>query len=109
MILVLSLGRGIQLPPLNNNWVGPDKLAHAGAYFVLSALFIYGFFVLKKLSWKISILVVIGGALYGFLLEMAQFAFFPHRFFEFFDIIANIIGSIGSLALSQYLLSKLKI
>lgn len=107
--MALSLGRGIKLPPLNKEWIGPDKLAHAGAYFVLSALLIYGLYGMNKLSWKSSFFVLAGSAFYGILMEMAQFAFFPNRFFEIYDIIANIIGSIGSLVLSQYLLSKLKI
>ncbi len=50
-------------------------------------------------------LVISGG--YGILMELIQYGFFPNRYFEVQDIIANIIGSlIGLYLYRRYFLIK---
>ena len=79
-----------------------DKLGHAIAYLSL------GFswhLVCQKFS-KSEIKVLIGLFSLGFVLELSQFYFLVGRYFEMFDIIANIIGAIAGIALQRVFYSK---
>ena len=84
---------GVNLPESWSDLFQPDKLAHIFVYAVQVFLFLRGFHLTNKLTRKISFFVVLGTILYGISLEIVQYAFFEDRFFEVFDIIANIIGS----------------
>ncbi len=88
VILGLSIGPGINLP--DTNLFEPDKLAHAIFYGVFTYLLIRGFGNKTTKTLIISFLI---SSFYGFSLEIVQFEFFPYRYFEIFDIFANIIGS----------------
>jgi VanZ family protein len=50
-----------------------------------------------------AFLVAIG---FGALMETVQFGFFPDRYFEILDLIANIIGSICGSAIYYYKIKK---
>ena len=93
-------------PPKLTSLLEPDKLAHAVAYFLFASMLVFGLArsgigVLQKqpVLWAIGI-----SSLFGFSLEMAQYLFFPGRLFELYDILANIIGSVGCILLSSFLI-----
>ncbi|MBL7825229.1 MAG: VanZ family protein [Saprospiraceae bacterium] len=93
IVTVLSTRGGVPMP--NFNLIGPDKVAHAASYFVLAALMLYGY---SKMSGRTPGLkgfavVFALAAGYGVLMEWVQKTFFPNRFFEFDDMIANSIGA----------------
>lgn len=80
-----------------------DKLGHFIAY---SAL---GFFWanVMKTSNNYVVKTVLFLFSLGIVLELIQFNFLVGRFFEIFDIIANIIGSIVGIAINKLMYSRL--
>ncbi|HHM21213.1 MAG TPA: hypothetical protein ENJ20_04225 [Bacteroidetes bacterium] len=97
-ILYLSTKGGVQLPHLG---ISPDKIGHFGAYFLLGWFVLAGLKKTGRQSRRTALLAMTGVSLYGVLLEAIQWAFFPHRYFEVWDMIANITGAF----LSCYLFS----
>ena len=98
VILVLSTMPGQQLPKID--WLmTPDKFGHAGVYGVLTIGIYFSllpFFASKgRNRWFAFGLA----SLYGIVMEVVQYAFFPDRYFEFWDIVANIIGALVALLL----------
>jgi VanZ family protein len=93
VILFLSTGNSIQAPRLTN-LLEPDKLAHAAAYFVLTACIIWGFWWTGTANITKAAIATALSSLYGAGMELIQFGFFPNRYFEVYDIIANIIGAL---------------
>ena len=85
------------LPKIELDLMSPDKLAHAVVYMILVVAIYWGLSKKKQLNTKNIVFAIIFGSFYGILMEVAQYLFFPGRYFEFLDIIANIIGSIASL------------
>jgi len=89
VILILSTGPGIQVrTPL----VAPDKVGHLAAYGLLVWLLLWGFRHRGRLGGRRIWGSILGSALYGFLMELLQYGFFPGRYFEVLDIVANITG-----------------
>jgi len=85
----LSTKGGVSLPGFS--LIGTDKLAHAAAYALLSWLLAnaYGsreFVVLRNISMFSFV--------YGAFMEFVQYTFFPNRYFEIDDMLANGIGAI---------------
>lgn len=104
IIAVLSFAPNSSLPEIKLNFFEPDKLAHAGVYFLLNAFLLWGFWQNGRLEAK-TIWWCFGlSCAYGILMECAQYAFFPHRYFELYDIIANIIGSLLGLIVAFFLI-----
>ena len=93
LIFTLSTGHAVEVPRFSN-LLEPDKLAHAAAYFVLAGLLLWGFHRTTGLSPKAMTVAIMASVLYGIGMECIQYAYFPNRYFEVLDIIANIIGSI---------------
>ncbi|MFT4760278.1 MAG: VanZ family protein [Paraglaciecola sp.] len=89
IIFILSTMPSVQLP---KELISPDKFAHAFVYGVLVILILYGLkqsdIFTKRNVW----LAILGSASYGCLMEIIQYAFFPGRFFEMGDNLANITG-----------------
>jgi VanZ family protein len=85
-----SSGLGVQ---------GMDKLVHLSLYAIMFIL-IY--------NWKpreiLGNLIFCG--LYGFGMELAQHYFIPGRYFEFWDLIANISGSLIGFVISILIITK---
>ena len=97
MILLLSAKPTINLPESWLDLISVDKIGHAFVYAVLTLLILRGFYTKqakKVLAVSTLILAVSISSVYGVTMEVMQFAFFPGRFFEVLDIIANIIGSL---------------
>lgn len=74
-----------------------DKWEHTFAYFALSFSFLHAFWKAGKLSAKTTLLIILFAVLYGLLLEFVQFTFFPDRYFEWVDALANSLGSLLGL------------
>ena len=73
-----------------------DKLLHFTSYFVLTILWAYGLYKIKRKRPILTATLV--ATLVGILMEVCQYSFFEGRQFEFLDIIANISGSlVGAL------------
>ncbi len=102
-ILFLSANPGINLPESFWDLLAIDKLAHAFVYGVLSCLLLYSFFLNdQKNIQKMKMISIIISSIYGILMEIMQYLFFPNRYFEFLDILANIIGAIIGVSIYRY-------
>jgi len=99
-ILALSIGPSPNLP--ETNFFEPDKLAHLFVYGVLVYLALRAYKSVKELTLRIVIVIITSSALYGLLLEILQKTFFPYRFFEWGDVVANTVGSILGWIIFSY-------
>ena len=89
-----SLGNSLQL---GADWLAfaqADKLKHFGAYFVLAVLWSYAFRQnrLRPSGWLWLMLFGLGATL-----EVVQWAYYPARFFEFADMLANGVGAAAGM------------
>ena len=91
VILALSTTAGIQMPEVV---FSPDKLGHFAAYGILAGLLFMALKKSGKYNKQSTILAVAAVTLYGVALEFVQWAFFPNRFFEVWDMIANFFGAL---------------
>ena len=106
-IFWLSVTSGVNLPETFKDLLSFDKIAHAIAYGVLAALFfLAGFFSKGRLSSGHIISVSLGVSLYGVLMELIQYYFFPGRYFEVLDILANIMGIVIVHLIFKQLVNK---
>ncbi|NQZ78334.1 MAG: VanZ family protein, partial [Ekhidna sp.] len=62
-----------------------DKIQHTFAYFVLTSSFLVAFRQTARYTRSNVRKLIVLSSLYGFLLEVAQYAFFPNRYFEWID------------------------
>ena len=78
-----------------------DKLAHFVMYFILQLLLMYQYEnrICKRKELKIFISV----CTYGILLEVFQHLFLADRFYEIFDIIANITGAFSGMLFFHFI------
>jgi VanZ family protein len=96
LIFVGSTAR-IKGPAIEVPGIGLDKIVHFTLYFLLTALLLRAL-RRSRLSPRSALFYAFFGAVaYGFAMECIQWAFFPRRSFEFWDIVANISGSIAAL------------
>jgi len=87
VIFLLSVAPSEQLPDID--WAAaPDKWAHALVYGIL-AMLIYCSTGHKWAAPGLS-------TAYGIIMEVVQYAFFPGRYFEIWDALANFIGAIAA-------------
>lgn len=104
VIFILSATPGKNLPQLDlGDLLEADKIAHVGVYLILTLLIFRGLSRRKRLNPRNITLAILISAGYGFFLELGQYYFFPGRYFEIFDIVANIIGSISSLIFLKFI------
>lgn len=93
-IIVLYLSASA-VPQLNLNFALADKVNHFAAYALLSVLMCWGIWQTKKVfERKVLLAVLIISSTYGILMEIMQYLFFPNRYFDYGDMLANILGSI---------------
>ena len=105
--MVLSAKAGINLPESWFDLIAMDKLGHFGVYGMLTVAILWANF--KKglpLNRNTGITAILLSGLYGIVMELMQYCFFPGRYFEYLDIIANIIGAICGFALFKYVYIK---
>lgn len=96
-ITLLSLISTKNLTKFSVEIIGIDKLIHIFIYLILSFLLAWGLkktVKYKKLSLKMLAAVFLFTSLYGLSMEIAQKLMTTGRNFEYYDIIANIIGSL---------------
>jgi len=93
VITYLSVTPNVQLPKFE--LFSADKLAHAGAYALLAWFMAWGVWKLKgrKASPGELFLIFCLAVGYGALMEWVQGTFFPNRFFEYDDMLANAAGA----------------
>jgi len=102
-ILGLSIMPGVNLPETWSDLIALDKLAHFFVYGVLTYLGLRAIKMTGKYTAMGIAIVILLSALYGISLEWVQYSFFPGRYFETLDIIANIIGSLIGACIFYYL------
>ena len=85
-----------------------DKALHFFAYAVLGALFLRAYKTLQiRNKFKLLlILSVLSSSLYGISDEIHQH-FVPYRSFEYFDILADVLGSVFGVFIYQFIIEKL--
>ena len=87
--------------PNSKNWyfliIRGDLLLHFICYFGLSSIYFYAFLNIQNGRLYALLLSII----VGILLEILQIILFFRRFFDFQDLIANIIGAIGGVFLNK--------
>ena len=100
VILVLSVMPGQQLPSVEWLW-SADKWAHAAVYGILAWLLFNALSRHYPAGLPVfgRALILAGG--YGLLLEVIQYLFFPGRYFELGDAIANIFGILVAIFLRK--------
>ena len=98
LILYFSGSATINLPESLSDILSIDKVGHFGIYGIFTFLLLYGIpqviSIFPKKEMRIALIISI---FYGISMEIMQYAFFPSRYFEYLDIIANIIGSFTGL------------
>jgi len=107
LIFYLSTTGKVNLPENITDLFAADKLGHFIAYGFLTYFLLYGY-ISSGSKWnkngvRIALIISI---LYGIGIEVIQKVFFPQRYFEYLDIIANIIGSITGLFLYNFFNKK---
>ena len=80
-----------------------DKISHAIAYLSLGFSWSLVWDNQKYAPLKVLLFLF----LLGLGLEMTQFYFLTGRYFEIFDIIANIIGAIGGITIKHWIFNGL--
>jgi VanZ family protein len=103
VILALSTGSGIQLP---DTGISADKLGHFVSYGLVNWLALRALQKTGKLASKSTWMALLLVSVYGILLEIVQWAFFPHRFFEVWDMVANIAGAVMSYFAYNFFTTK---
>jgi len=97
IITFLSTKGGVPLPKFN--LFQADKLAHAAAYALLAGLILWGLHRTQGLRWIHGAGTFVFASAYGMLMELVQFRYFPGRFFEYDDMLANTLGALAGWAL----------
>ncbi|MFN0189899.1 MAG: VanZ family protein [Bacteroidia bacterium] len=110
LILILSTitPPAIEIPNLFD-LLAPDKVAHFIFYSVFVILFTYGFSKMPPGNiWSRNqfSIPLIGGIIYGGLIELYQGYVLTNRTSDYVDFIANCIGSILGWRLMRYLSKK---
>ncbi len=95
ILLLSTIGVNINLPASLWDIVGWDKLVHGFIYAVLCFLLVRVFLAKSKSLKQALLYAVLTSIVYGILMEIIQFAFFPNRYFEIFDIFANVLGAMS--------------
>lgn len=100
VIFLLSTFMGVKTPNPMPDVLAPDKLGHFLAYFVLTWLALWGLarndHHKNGRVWLLVCLI----ALYGIALEIIQFRFFPGRYFEWWDMLANLVGTFIAIGIN---------
>lgn len=96
IILVLTLSPGVYIPQeFDWNLIREDLLAHFFVFAVLVFLMMQGFtrqHTNASLRSNATVYAVVIAVVYGGVLEVIQ-GFIPERSFDYFDMVANAVGS----------------
>ena len=109
-IMLLCGLPGSDLPDINFWDIDiEDKIAHAGVFGILGFLMVYGSIRRKAkpfLSRKHILTLMLIASAYGALTEIFQDLFFPSRFGDITDFIADTIGAVLGILVAKKLLTK---
>lgn len=109
-IMLLCGLPGSDLPDINFWDIDiEDKIAHAGVFGVLGFLMVYGSVRRKAkpfISRKHTLNLILVATAYGALTEIFQDLFFPSRFGDITDFIADTIGAVLGILVARKLLTK---
>jgi len=107
LIFWLSVTSGANFPETFKDLFSSDKIGHGIAYGTLSFLLFWGF---QKSKESMNILqmtlLAASAAFYGFIMELIQYYFFPGRYFEVLDILANIMGIVITYMIFKLFFNK---
>jgi len=90
---IFALSTFLAVPAQIEGFNHLDKLEHSFAYMVLTLSFLVGFFKTGNLSGRVGVIVFLTTGSYGILMELLQYYFFEFRQFEWYDALANVIGT----------------
>lgn len=96
LIIITYLSTRGTMPMPKFNLIGADKFGHAAAYGLLTWLILLGATRMKgrtSLLFSAQLGIFLFATGYGILMEFVQANFFPNRFFEYDDMLANTIGA----------------
>jgi VanZ family protein len=110
IILLMSLYPGKELPTISF-WqvVSFDKFMHISCYMLLFFLMIVGAmkqYGLGRKRYKVLGIVFTVCLFYGIIIEILQPLVSSDRIFDYFDVIANLIGCIFGIFLYNFVYSK---
>lgn len=94
------------------SWPYTDKVVHFFMYFGLSAVASFGYIYGKRGRIIVLKLIIFAFALpilYGGLIEIVQEYYFEGRYGDWFDFLADALGSLAVLPLALYFRRKLLI
>jgi VanZ family protein len=98
MALIPNLQAGAQPVNIDSNWIRIDYLEHFFVFFVLTILFLVGYFNPAGKNKLSRFLPLSGIILYGLLSELVQLAV-PGRAFNMVDFYYNLGGITGGVVL----------
>jgi len=93
-IFLLSTYWGVSAPMPMPDQLAPDKIGHFLAYFIWTHLTLWAMKRNGNYRSDKAWLLVAAIACYGIALEMLQYYFFPGRYFEWWDMLANLVGAL---------------
>lgn len=91
-----------------------DKIVHFGMYFILTSVLILDFTASRlrsmnpKMNFKTLFFILIFSISYGILMELMQEYVFEKRSADFYDFLANSLGSFMALFSRKYWLKFIK-
>lgn len=85
---------------------GLDKWEHAFAYLVLTGSYLIAFRQNGQLKQHTPWIIFLLCGTYGMLLEFIQYLFFAYRYFEWYDALANLTGSVLGLMVFKLFVRK---
>ena len=99
LIAAFSLGPAVQAPTAWQDLLAWDKLGHFVFYGIHVSLICLGYWKNGRKTFGWALLI---SFLFGFLLEWMQYRFFPGRYFEVLDMVANGLGGLTGLLLFTF-------
>lgn len=94
IIFILSIVNTRSIPSLNYLLFDADKTAHVLTYFYLTYLGLLSGFNISKFTLFLMIFT------FGFFIEIIHI-FHPYRYFEYFDLLANLFGVTIALLINK--------
>ena len=94
-VFILSIVNANEIPRINALGFVTDKVIHFIVYLYLALIGLMCSFKIRK------ILLIFFVFLFGFFIEIIHI-FHPNRFFEYFDLLANLIGVTIALQIYRF-------
>jgi hypothetical protein len=105
-VVGLSVAPGKSLPHFTL-WdiLSADKIGHCAAYGAIVMSWLWGVYRFKHPLGVVTVRhktwIVVGAVMLGVLMEWVQGTFFPDRFLELADMIANTVGAFVGLVIAN--------